>query len=181
MVVFMKLFFLAVRQVSKPIATRAKMVAHDSERFRSAMATVGRTLNRFSIQLDRRASGKDALAHIIPLSEKVAVERGADFVSELTIYTIAGATVIYEYRLGERQKKEKEAEAVQKEAERRAEMQRNEERQWNEFRNLDKQNFELNRRITTLEEQLWALRKQQQAQEEVNACKKAKSSSWLFR
>jgi hypothetical protein len=34
-------------------------------------------------------------------------------------------------------------------------------RQWNEFIKMQNLNHELNRRITTMEEQLWALRKQQ--------------------
>ena len=35
--------------------------------------------------------------------------------------------------------------------------------QWGEFRELNMLNLELNRRITTMEEQLWALRKEQAA------------------
>eukprot|EP00326_Haptolina_ericina_P008171 CAMPEP_0181215666 /NCGR_PEP_ID=MMETSP1096-20121128/26138_1 /TAXON_ID=156174 ORGANISM="Chrysochromulina ericina, Strain CCMP281" /NCGR_SAMPLE_ID=MMETSP1096 /ASSEMBLY_ACC=CAM_ASM_000453 /LENGTH=149 /DNA_ID=CAMNT_0023307543 /DNA_START=39 /DNA_END=489 /DNA_ORIENTATION=+ len=117
------------------------------------MVASGRTLNRFSIQLERRAEGKEALAHIAPLNETKATNSGAEFFSELIIYGIAGATVVYEYRLNEGQKTQKEREAAKKEVERRTEMARNEARQWDEF-------SALNSRISALEVELSALRQQ---------------------
>ena len=79
-------------QVSKPLANRAKSFAQNSDAFKSVMVGFGRNLNRLTIQLERRAEGKDALAHISPLNELAAVERGAEFFSEAIIYSVAGRT-----------------------------------------------------------------------------------------
>ena len=156
MVVFVKLFFLAVRQVSKPLANQAKRTAKQSELFQSLCVGVGRMIHRGTIQLDRRADGKEQLAHIAPLNATAALDRGAEFFSELIIYSVAGATVVYEYNLNERQKKQKAEQDADKETRRRAEMRVNEEKQWEEFR-------ELNRRITSLQEELLLLRQEQRA------------------
>lgn len=165
-----KLFFLGVRQLSKPVAARAKHLAQNSEAFRGVVVGLGRTLHRMTIQVTRQSEGKDALGHITPLNEIAATERGADFFSELLIYSIAGSTVLYEFNV---QQKDKERKA---EAERAAEMQRivesrtNEERQWDEFRAL-------NQRITLLQEELWSLRQR----EERRADDEAEQRRWRRR
>jgi len=96
------------------------------------------------------------------------VERGAEFFSEFIIYSVAGATVIYEYRLNERQKEEKTAEAAEKERRRRAEMAMNEEKQWRQF-------AALNQRLEAMETEIRTLREQQAADERRNGRRR-----WFF-
>eukprot|EP00965_Chrysotila_dentata_P023052 763910-Pleurochrysis_carterae.AAC.1 len=72
----LKLFFLGVRQIAKPIANRQ---AKDSATFKSGTVAVGRALHRLQqqdacllrvqIQVGRLADGKGSLAHITPLNE----------------------------------------------------------------------------------------------------------------
>jgi hypothetical protein len=93
----LKLGLLAVKQIAKPIANRAKATAKESAVFKSVVVWVGRGLHRTSIQLSRLAEGKVSLEYITPLSETAAVDRGAEFVSEFVIYTIAASTTLYEF------------------------------------------------------------------------------------
>ncbi len=162
MVLPLKLFFLAVRQISKPIAGRAKVVAQNSESFNKVIVGVGRWLHRMNIQLTRRSEGKEALTHITELNEKAAVERGANFFSEAVIYSIASATVMYEYSVQQVEQQNKARSEVAAEKRRRDEMRANEERQWEEFRNV-------NKRITLMQEELWAIRQREERRAEAEA------------
>ena len=90
MVLAMKLFFLAVRQVSKPIAGFARQRALNSENVRGFLAFVGRGLHRMDLQITRIAAGKEPLASVTKLPEERAVVRGSELVSESVIYGIAG-------------------------------------------------------------------------------------------
>ena len=80
-------------------------------------------------------TGKAACTHR-SLNATAAGPR-TEFFSELIIYSVAGATVVYEYNLNERQKKQKAEQDADKETRRRAEMRVNEEKQWEEFRELN--------------------------------------------
>ena len=93
MVLWIKLGFLAIKQVAKPVAARIKASARTSDTFRKLILAVGQRLHRNTLQLDRIAEGKGAATHVAPLRETVAVERGSDFVAEMVIYTIS-ATVL---------------------------------------------------------------------------------------
>ena len=157
----LKLIFLGVRQISKPIANRFRASARESEVFRAAWIAVGRALHRGQIQLSRVAAGKGALAHITPLNEAAAVNWGAEFRSEMIVYGIAGATIVYECRGQQLERERKKEEAAAVEEARRRGIKENEEKVWAELRAA-------NRRITLLDEQLWAAR-QAQAEEEARA------------
>jgi DNA-binding transcriptional MocR family regulator len=158
MPIAVKLFFLAVRQVSKPLAAVAKRGATESPLLRQVIVSIGQTINRARIQVTRMADGKTSLANISPLNEEKAVAVGAELVSEGVIYTIAGSTVFYEWRMTKREKEQNAAKAAAAEVRRREEQRLNEERQWAEFSHL-------NKRITLLQEELWLLRRQQEQRE----------------
>ena len=100
------------------------------------------------------------------MNEEAALEKGAETLSELIIYSTAGVTVAYEYNHQQRDKRRKELAEREAEIARLEDVRRNDERQWAEFK-------ELRTRITLMEEQLWALRKQQQEQP-------AKRKGWLW-
>ena len=70
MVVFVKLFFLAVRQASKPMANGLKRAAQSSDVFTAVLAATGRTLHRVTLQITRASEGKDQLATVAKLAEK---------------------------------------------------------------------------------------------------------------
>lgn len=98
-------------------------------------------------QVERATQGQNPLRSIHPLSEEVAVINGAELLSEVMIYSVAGATVTYEWRNNKRDAAEKERKATEAEARRRADMKLNEQRQWEEFTHL-------NQRITLLQEEV---------------------------
>ena len=97
MVLFLKLGFLAIRQASKPLANRARLFSESSDVFRAITLSVGRSLHRWTVYADRLALGKGS-GFVTPLNEKLAISRGADFLSEGIVYSIASITVLYEYR-----------------------------------------------------------------------------------
>jgi len=88
MVLALKLAFLAVRQASKPLANRARAASETSDVFRAITLGVGRPLHRWTAQLDPLALGKGS-GLVTPLNEAAAVTRGADFLSEGIVYSIA--------------------------------------------------------------------------------------------
>ena len=127
MVLLLKLFFLGVRQLSKPIASRAKDAAHSSRLLKAVAVGLGRGTYRLQTQVARLSEGKPPLLRVAQLEEEEALVRtarsrrpgapasrlvgsglnarslgapqakGADTLSEVIIYSVAGATVTYEY------------------------------------------------------------------------------------
>jgi hypothetical protein len=105
--IWVKLFFLGVRQLSKPLAARISAGAKGSPTFSTVLAAVGRQMHRATIQVTRASEGKASLRHVLELSEQKAVERGADILSEFVIYSVAGTTVCYEWNLTRKEKENK--------------------------------------------------------------------------
>ena len=133
MLLVLKLFFLGVRQISKPIANRAKDAAHSSGLMKAVAVGLGRGMYRLQTQVTRLSEGKPPLLRVAQLEEEDAVvctarnrhpagpghllvplgpvdvnthsrprapqAKGADTLSEMIIYSVAGATVAYEYNL----------------------------------------------------------------------------------
>ena len=151
MVLVMKLFFLAVRQLSKPMAKFAQERARTSHALRAIAVGMGRGTHRITARINRLSEGKAPLARLTPMNEEAALEKGAETLSELIIYSTAGVTVAYEYNHQQRDKRRKELAEREAEIARLEAAQRNEERQWAEFK-------ELRTRITLMEEQLCAVR-----------------------
>lgn len=173
MAILEKLFFLAVRQLSKPIAGAVKSAAVSSEGFSAVLASVGQRMHRLRIQVNRVAEGKLALGKVSPLSDARAVASGAELLSETVIYTTAAATIVYE--MGKSKAKEQDKERLEEvnEMRRREESRVNEQRQWDQFRHLEQ-------RITLMQEELQRLRR-----DEAEAAKAAKIASerrqgWLW-
>ena len=157
MAIFDKLFFLAVRQVSKPAANALKTAAVNSTAFSAVLQSVGQGLHRLRIQVTRASEGKLRLAKISPLTPERAVAEGGDMLAEVVIYSVAGATIAYDYRKNKQKEAAKEAKEDAMERKRIEESVANERRQWDEFRHLQQ-------RITNMQEEIWALRQQQAAQ-----------------
>ena len=159
MVLALKLFFLAVRQCSKPIANRAKDAARRSDTLKEIFVGIGRGVNRLTTQVGRLSEGKSSLAYVTPLNEAAAIDKGADTLGEFVIYGFAVVTVAWEYNYQERKKQEKERKEQNAESARLEAAKREEERLHAEF-------MELRSRMLLMEQQLWALRKEQAAAHE---------------
>ena len=118
------------------MANGLKRAAQSSDLFTAALAATGKHHAACAQSDVRAAEGKEQLARVVQLAEKNAIQKGADLLSEFFIYSVAGATVYYEWNLQHREKLEKAEKEAAAEAARREEMRRNEERQWDEVRTL---------------------------------------------
>ena len=77
MVLLLKLFFLGVRQLSKPIASRAKDAAHSSGLLKAVAVGLGRGTYRLQTQVARLSEGKPPLLRVAQLEEEEALVRTA--------------------------------------------------------------------------------------------------------
>lgn len=75
MLLVLKLFFLGVRQISKPIANRAKDAAHSSGLMKAVAVGLGRGMHRLTTQVTRLSEGKAPLLKVTALEEEEAVVR----------------------------------------------------------------------------------------------------------
>ena len=150
-----KLGFLAIKQVAKPVAQRLKNQALNSPRWQRALVATGRRLHYNKQQIERIADGKPLLKRErVPVQhEKEALQDGADFLAEMVVYGVSASILGIEYwssRKKDIKKAEKEA-AKEAKAERLKEA--NEELQWQEFRQLNLRVAELTGRVAQLEAQ----------------------------
>mmetsp|Transcript_27327 Transcript_27327/g.87778 ORF Transcript_27327/g.87778 Transcript_27327/m.87778 type:complete len:160 (+) Transcript_27327:39-518(+) len=143
MVLWIKLGFLAIKQVAKPVAARIKASARTSDTFRKLILAVGQRLHRNTLQLDRIAEGKGTATHVAPLRETVAVEKGSDFVAEMVIYTISATVLGVEYYMSQKSSAKKAA--AEAEARR-----LHDEKEAREFRRLDARVTELSESVRLL-------------------------------
>ena len=158
----LKLSLLVVKQVAKPLGSRVKSFARDSDAFRAVAESIGNRLHKWTLQLGRIADGRETLEHIRPLSAEAAVGRAGDFIAEVVGYIVVATTVVYEFRQASAEKADKEAAAVKRRAERWAEQQRAEARLRDEM-------LELRRRMTAIDAQFEAIRRSQtRAEREAN-------------
>ncbi|EOD23904.1 hypothetical protein EMIHUDRAFT_206880 [Emiliania huxleyi CCMP1516] len=74
MVLWIKLGFLAIKQVAKPVAARIKASARTSDTFRKLILAVGQRLHRNTLQLDRIAEGKGVEYY---MSQKSSAKKAA--------------------------------------------------------------------------------------------------------
>ena len=148
-----KLAFLAVKQVAKPVASRIKAHAREAPFFRGTMIALGRKLHFGSVQLERIADGKAALRHVSDLTEQVAVERGTDFLAEAVVYSVSASIVGYEFVMSERKAQAQAAKEAAKEAEVLRLKEANEELQWQELRQMHLIQSDLRHRLMLLEEE----------------------------
>ena len=94
----LKLAFLAVKQVAKPVASRIKTAPH----LKGLMVRIGQALHRNSLQIERASDGKRRLpswrlSSVAKIDDQSALERGSDFVAELFIYSVSASIVGAEF------------------------------------------------------------------------------------
>lgn len=153
-----KLGFLAVKQVAKPVAARVKSHAKGHPVFQSYMARLGAFLHKNSVQIDRMADGKEQLTPtamrllLAKQNEAAAVEKGSDFLAEVVIYGISAGVLGFEYVMSKRKEEKKAAEEARvREA--------NEELQWQEFK-------QLNTRVANLQSAVLELVREREEQQQ---------------
>jgi len=98
-----KLGTLALKTLSKPIASRLKTQAAHHPRFRSLIINLAQTNHKFSTQLQRRIYGHATNVAIRPLDEEKAVQAFTDLLGE-----VGGAAVIFEVQRSSRSEARKE-------------------------------------------------------------------------
>ncbi|KAJ7545790.1 hypothetical protein O6H91_08G010300 [Diphasiastrum complanatum] len=103
-----KLGTLALKTLSKPLATRLKVQASRHPRFRNIIINLAQVNHKFSVNLQRRIYGHSTDVAIHPLDEEKAVQAASDLLGESVVFVIAGAAVIFEVSRNARSEARKE-------------------------------------------------------------------------
>lgn len=91
----LKVTFLLVRTIAKPIATTIKAQAKEHEAFRKSCIRIAQTLHSTDLKLRMSLLGEKKIK-IRPLNDNKAIENGANFLSESFIFSVAGFLIFYE-------------------------------------------------------------------------------------
>ncbi|XP_012980901.1 optic atrophy 3 protein isoform X1 [Mesocricetus auratus] len=92
-----KLFYLGIRQVSKPLANRIKEAARRSEFFKTYICLPPAQLYHWAeMRTKMRIMGFHSEA-IKPLNEEAAAELGANLLGEAIIFACAGSCLLLEF------------------------------------------------------------------------------------
>ncbi|XP_077212410.1 OPA3-like protein [Tasmannia lanceolata] len=105
-----KLGTLALKTLSKPIASRLKKQAGLHSRFRHFIINIAQTNHRLSTTIQRRVYGHATNVEIHPLNEEKAVQAAADLIEELFVFSVlfVPTAVIFEVQRGARSEARKE-------------------------------------------------------------------------
>ncbi|KAE7997670.1 hypothetical protein FH972_002285 [Carpinus fangiana] len=104
----LKLGTLALKTLSKPVASRLKQQAAFHPRFRQLIIDMAQANHRFTTQMQRRIYGHATNVEIRPLNEEKAVQAAADLIGELFVFSVAGVAVIFEVQRSSRSEARKE-------------------------------------------------------------------------
>ncbi|CAI9087362.1 OLC1v1021419C2 [Oldenlandia corymbosa var. corymbosa] len=104
----LKLGTLALKTISKPIATRLKVEAGRHPKFRNLIVRMAQSNHRITTQMQRRIYGHATDVEIRPLNEEKAVQAAADLLGEIFVFTVAGVAVIFEVQRSSRSEAKKE-------------------------------------------------------------------------
>ncbi|KAJ3364522.1 hypothetical protein GGF32_001622 [Allomyces javanicus] len=116
-----KVGYLFLRTMAKPIANAVKNYAKTHPEFSSRCVLFAQSVHRFENTLKSRIF-ETPVDHIRPLTEARALERGAAFIGEATLFALVATVVAVEAQRASRSSKRKEAvqnariTAVEKEA-----------------------------------------------------------------
>lgn len=103
-----KLGTLAIRTLSKPLASRLKAQAARHERFRQMIVNFAQAHHRFTVNLQRRLYGHATNVEVRPLDPEKAVQAASDLLGELVIFSVGVAAVIFEVQRSARSEARKE-------------------------------------------------------------------------
>ena len=92
-----KLGYLLIRTVAKPVANILKKQTKNHPVFRSACVRLAQTYHRTEIKMSRRLGGASKAvteAAVRPLDEQKAIEVGANFLGETLVFIVAGTVLM---------------------------------------------------------------------------------------
>lgn len=161
----LKVGVLVIKQLTKPLAKRAKSHAKASPVFASQCIRVGNVVNQFTHYVNVRMLGGRILK-VKPLDDAVAVERGAEVLSEGLIIGVGALLITLEYARKDMIAAEKDA--LKKRNERRKEKLRQLE--------LNSRFAELRQEVLNLRNEVAILRNQQSSEK----VPETEGTSWFF-
>ncbi|EDV23782.1 uncharacterized protein TRIADDRAFT_7238, partial [Trichoplax adhaerens] len=104
-----KLFYLGIKQISKPLVYRIKTAAKGSPFFRKYICIPPAQAHHWlELNVKMRLMGFKGRAEIKPLNEANAIELGSEILGETLIFGIAAGTILAEYYRGQRNERKKE-------------------------------------------------------------------------
>ncbi|OWM91169.1 OPA3-like protein [Punica granatum] len=104
----LKLGTLALKTLSKPVASRLKQQAAIHPRFRAFIVGIAQANHRMTTTMQRRLYGHATDVEIRPLNEEKAVQAAVDLIGEVFVFTVAGALLIFEVQRNARSEAKKE-------------------------------------------------------------------------
>ncbi|XP_027105405.1 uncharacterized protein [Coffea arabica] len=104
----LKLGTLAVKTLSKPIASRLKVQAGRHPKFRNFIVGIAQGNHRITTQMQRRIYGHATDVEIRPLNEEKAVQAAVDLLGEVFVFSVAVAALIFEVQRSARSEAKKE-------------------------------------------------------------------------
>ncbi|KAI3764970.1 hypothetical protein L2E82_14988 [Cichorium intybus] len=104
----LKLGTLALKTLSKPIASRLKKQAALHPKFRTSIISFAQANHRLTTNIQRRIYGHATDVEIRPLNEEKAVQAAGDLISELFVFSVAGVALIFEVQRSARSEAKKE-------------------------------------------------------------------------
>ncbi|KAK7302860.1 hypothetical protein RJT34_13757 [Clitoria ternatea] len=104
----LKLGTLAVKTLSKPVASRLKKQAAIHPRFRQLIINMAQANHQITTKMQRRIYGHATDVEIRPLNEEKAVQAAVDLIGELFVFSVAGVLVIFEVQRSARSEARKE-------------------------------------------------------------------------
>lgn len=104
----MKLGTLALKSLSKPIASRLKVEAGKHPKFRSFIVSIAQGNHRITTQMQRRIYGHATDVEIRPLNEEKAVQAAVDLLGEVFVFSVAVVALIFEVQRSSRSEAKKE-------------------------------------------------------------------------
>ncbi|KXS16394.1 optic atrophy 3-like protein [Gonapodya prolifera JEL478] len=89
-----KIGFLAIRMIAKPITNGIKSTAKNHPGFKQFCVTVAQTYHNVDIRLNATLMGGPKPETVRPLTEAKAVELGADFLGEFIMFAVAAGIIL---------------------------------------------------------------------------------------
>ncbi|XP_004485848.1 uncharacterized protein [Cicer arietinum] len=108
MLPLLKLGTLALKTLSKPVASRLKQQAALHPRFRQLIVNMAQANHQITTKMQRRIYGHATDVEIRPLNEEKAVQSAVDLIGELFVFSVAGVLLIFEVQRSARSEARKE-------------------------------------------------------------------------
>ncbi|CUM56262.1 uncharacterized protein AC631_03926 [Debaryomyces fabryi] len=91
----LKFTSLLIRTVAKPISNSIKAQAKEHEHFRRNCIRFAQMMHHADLKMRMNLLGEKKIK-IRPLNDNKAIEKGANFLSEMFVFSVAGSLIFYE-------------------------------------------------------------------------------------